>query len=316
MSCSPGSSSGRASPRLASLKAIIRGWRPDVIVHDVAELATPIAATAAGIPYATAGFGLTVPAELIARAAAAAAPHWRAHGLDASPRAGLYRHLYLDPCPISLRAGQLEDMPRQPIRLTANGGEPPQWLAALPGPVVYLTLARIVWNTDHALFGRVLDAIQALPISVVVTLGSDADPAVLGKRPPKCTCTCTASSRRNSCCRPAPPSSPTEARAPCSARSPMASRCSSCPRAPTNSSTTARAARIGAALRLLAHDRSATTIRNAVVTLLDDPALHRAARRIGDELQSMPGPHAAIQRLETLRKHPNRGSTLCTTTPS
>ncbi|HET7380451.1 MAG TPA: hypothetical protein VFJ24_10455, partial [Gaiellales bacterium] len=156
-------------PRLASLGTIIRGWRPDVIVHDVAELGTPIAATEAGIPYATAGFGLTIPPELVACAAAAAAPHWRAHGLDAPPRAGLYQHLYVDPCPISLRAGQLENMPRQPIRLTANVGQPPRWLAALPGPVVYLTLGT-VWNTDHALFGRVLDAIQTLPISVVVTL--------------------------------------------------------------------------------------------------------------------------------------------------
>ena len=37
-------------PRLRELSAIIERWTPDVVVHEVAELAAPIAATAAGLP--------------------------------------------------------------------------------------------------------------------------------------------------------------------------------------------------------------------------------------------------------------------------
>ena len=44
------------APRLRDLSAIIERWTPDVIVHEVAEPAAPIAATAAGLPYVTSGF--------------------------------------------------------------------------------------------------------------------------------------------------------------------------------------------------------------------------------------------------------------------
>ena len=76
------------APRLRDLSAIIERWTPDVIVHEVAEPAAPIAATAAGLPYVTSGYGPLLSPAIAAQVGRAAAPHWRAAGLAPHPRGG------------------------------------------------------------------------------------------------------------------------------------------------------------------------------------------------------------------------------------
>ena len=48
-------------PRLAALKAVCTRLRPDVLVHDTAELAGPLAAAGLGIPWVTVGYGALLP---------------------------------------------------------------------------------------------------------------------------------------------------------------------------------------------------------------------------------------------------------------
>ena len=106
------------APRLRDLSAIIERWTPDVIVHEVAEPAAPIAATAAGLPYVTSGFGPLLSPAIAAQVGRAAAPHWRAAGLAPHPRGGLYEHLYFDPCPPALQLAAIRDVPAVPLRVT------------------------------------------------------------------------------------------------------------------------------------------------------------------------------------------------------
>ena len=56
-------------PRAADLASVVASWRPELVVHELAELAGPLVATAAGLPYATAGYGI-LPSEGVLRAAA------------------------------------------------------------------------------------------------------------------------------------------------------------------------------------------------------------------------------------------------------
>ena len=75
-------------PRLDDLVRVIEEWRPDVVLQEAAELAGPIAATLAGIPYVTVGYGALLPPRLLEFGAATAASHWQGRGLEPPPHAG------------------------------------------------------------------------------------------------------------------------------------------------------------------------------------------------------------------------------------
>jgi len=173
--------------RLTDLRAIADKWQPDLLVHGLADFAGPLAAELAGIPYVTCGYGPLLEPEVAQVAAAAAGRHWAAAGLDPSG-ARLYRSLYLDPCPPSLQVPAVSQVPRRlPVRPEPAGADaaaaPPRWLGRLAGvPTVYLTLGT-VWNDDPGVFATVLDGLARRPVNVIVTLGPDADPGVLGPQP-------------------------------------------------------------------------------------------------------------------------------------
>lgn len=58
--------------------------RSDVLVHDLADFAGPLAAELTGVPYATCGYGPLPEPETADVAATGAGPHWAAAGLDPS----------------------------------------------------------------------------------------------------------------------------------------------------------------------------------------------------------------------------------------
>ena len=85
--------------RLVDLDPLIQSLRPDVVVHEVAELAAPLAATSVGIPFVTVGFGPLLDPAVATAVASVVAPRWIERGLEPPRWGGLYRDLYLDPCP-------------------------------------------------------------------------------------------------------------------------------------------------------------------------------------------------------------------------
>ena len=178
----------RAGPMLADLLPVVRGWRPQLVVHDAAELAAPIAAAAIGVPSVTHGFGGLLPRQRVAAADAMVAPLWEAQGLEPRPYGGCYDHLYLDIFPASLSAGDASHVPEvqslRPVPFATPGDEPvPDWLLADdPAPLVYVTFGT-VFNQDVSVAATVVEALRDLPVRVLVTLGPRGEPEALGPQP-------------------------------------------------------------------------------------------------------------------------------------
>jgi UDP:flavonoid glycosyltransferase YjiC (YdhE family) len=181
---------GVAAPvMLADLLPIVRDWEPDLVVHDAAELAGPIVAALVGVPSVVKAFGALIPRERVAAAGDEVAPLWRSVGREPRPFGGLYDHLYLDVYPPGLQPAVADHVgPRQLLRPVAyDVAEDSRREVELPDagtdrPLVYLTMGT-VFNDPTAL-RRVVDAVAALDVRLLVTVGPNGDPEALGDQPP------------------------------------------------------------------------------------------------------------------------------------
>ncbi len=176
-----------ADARANDLVPLVLDWRADLVVHDVTDFAAPFAAAMAGKPSALHSWGPPLPARLMARAGTKAAPRWERAGLPMPPAGGMHRGLYLDICPPALWPDDAGDLPRiQPLQ----SGAPPaatlhvaEQLSRLPhGETVHLTLGTVS-NRSIETFKLILRDLVQLALNVVVTVGPDQDPAVLGHQP-------------------------------------------------------------------------------------------------------------------------------------
>jgi UDP:flavonoid glycosyltransferase YjiC (YdhE family) len=175
------------APRAVGLDRVLDQWSPDLVVHEMAELAAPLVCTARGLPYVDVSYGPLIPTELLREAGRGAAPHWLARGLMPDPLAGLLRYLYVDICPPSLQNPELASVQTvQALRpvVAAPPGPLPDELSVLPDrPLVYVTLGT-VYNRDLSVFATVLEGLRDAPVSVLLTIGRDNDPSALGPQPP------------------------------------------------------------------------------------------------------------------------------------
>ncbi len=177
----------RAGPMLRDLTPVVEEWQPDLVVHDQAEYAAAIAASAAGIPHVTHGFGDVLPKQRVGRTGDDVADLWREAGLEPRPYGGSYDHLYLDLYPPSLALAprdHIHDLQRiRPVPTLASTPPPlPDDLRHLAGrPLVYVTFGTVF--NEARLLGSVVDAIASLPVSVVATVGLNNDPAMFGNQP-------------------------------------------------------------------------------------------------------------------------------------
>ena len=169
--------------RLPELERIVGEWRPALVVHDLAELAGPLAAAAAGIPWVDHSYGPAVPRDLLEAGTEAAAPQWRARGLE--PRV-LGGSLYVDICPPALQLPGEPRAPRvQPLRpAEPRRHDPAAWPRSFPDrPAVYVSLGT-VWNRQPDVFRTVLEGLARFELELLVTVGPDNDPELLGPQPP------------------------------------------------------------------------------------------------------------------------------------
>ena len=289
------------APRAADLETIISTWQPDLVVHEMAELAAPLVSTACGVPYVDVGYGSLIPRALLEAAGAAAAPHWRARGLEPHPVAGAFRYLYVDPCPPALQNREIDDLPAvQPLRPAAGETqitERPAWLTQLPPrPTVYVTLGTI-WNTDLDVFRLAISALRD-HVNLVVTVGRQNDPTMLGPQPsgviirsyvpqhellPWCDAVVTHGGSGTV----------------------LGTLAHGLPLlvVPQGADQWANADNVvnaGAGQRLLRDELSAEAVRECVATLLSDTRYRQAASRIQAEIRAMPSVRDAIVALEAL----------------
>lgn len=166
-----------APPTAADLLPIARDWRPDLLVHENGELASPLVGAVLGVPSLTHAFGGAVPAPLLAEAGERLAPMWAEHGLELPPYAGCFEHAYLDICPAAVQAvpiGHIDCLVRPARPAVAREYDPQD------PPLVYVTMGTV---QNRALdLGPLVRAIAGLEVDVLVAVGRDGD-TDLGEQP-------------------------------------------------------------------------------------------------------------------------------------
>jgi UDP:flavonoid glycosyltransferase YjiC (YdhE family) len=287
---------------LPELLALARSWRPELVVHDAAELAAPIAAAATGVPHVAHAFGALLPEVRVQRAAEAVAPLWRAEGLEPRPYAGSYDHLYLDIYPPSMQPpGGDRVGARQLLRPVPFAGEVEERLARdvldrAQTPLVYLTFGTVF--NDNDAFRAALAGIGSLDVGLIVTVGPYADPAAFGRQPdnviveryipqtlvlPECDLVASHAGSGT-------------ALAALGLGTPQLCL----PNAADQFLNAAAVARSGAGIAIAPDDVDPAGVADAIRRLLDDSRFRSAARGVADEIAAMPSPDEVAGVLETL----------------
>jgi UDP-glucoronosyl and UDP-glucosyl transferase len=177
--------------KLPALRTLVTSWTPDLIVHPPVDLAGPLLAAELGVPSVCYGFGQPFDANVVEAIAARMSPLWEASALTPDSFGGIYRGLYLDPCPPSL-GGPDPEVPAaqgvQPIRPEVPGdlaATLPEWARELGNrPVVYVSLGTAPQFNQPASFQPLLAGLAGTGAEVVVTVSRLHDPAALGELPP------------------------------------------------------------------------------------------------------------------------------------
>jgi UDP:flavonoid glycosyltransferase YjiC (YdhE family) len=299
---------GVAAPAaVGGLVELTDAWRPDLIVHEQAELAAPAVAAALGVPNVCHGFGFAVPPERVALAGELAAPAWAHVGVAPRPFGGCFDHLYIDVYPRSLQPEELPHLGRRVHRR-------PESTTAAPGdrlddavqarltdrPLVYLTFGT-TFNVNPT-FARALDGLAGLDVEVVATVGPSGDPAALGPQPDHVHVTHYVP---QSHLLPHVDVVASHAGSGTFLATMAAGLPQLClPQAADQFRNGAACEGAGAGLTLAGEAATADAIGEAVERLLDDPTFRTGAGRLAEEIASMPSPAELVPVLEELAAAP------------
>lgn len=178
-----------AAKRAVDLVPRAQKWKPDIVVHEMTELAGALVAARTGARHVVHGVG---PVPSSDRWEASFAPgfarlcrSWQVPELADSIRLATY----LDTWPPSLCAdGEPVWQRIQPLRPATGeptaGEQLPKALAALPHPqTICLTLGTVFYEAPGVL-DTAIAGLRELPLNLVVITGPGTDPARLGPQPP------------------------------------------------------------------------------------------------------------------------------------
>ncbi len=169
-----------AAPTMVEpVTGLVEQWKPDVVVHDAAELAAPLVAAVRGVPSVCHGFGEVVPELSVRRAGEQVAALWQDAGLEPDAYAGSYRGLYVDIYPPALGALDMAHIPRIQMSRPATG-------ELSSGDLVYVTFGTVFNQVDDDFRAAVLAA-AAIADEVLVTVGSAGNPEAVGSVPANVT---------------------------------------------------------------------------------------------------------------------------------
>lgn len=303
-----------AAPKMFDdLLPLVHRWRPDLVVHEAAEFAAPVAAAALGVPHVAHSFGSILPAERVAAAGVETEPLWQSVSLQPRPYGGCYDDLYLDIYPPRMQRGDLSHIAQiQRLRPGAlsrvNGDELPGAVAAALNqgqPVVYLTFGT-VFHASAAFANAVAAVARLEDIVAVVTVGPAGDVEAFGPLP-----------RHVHVARYIPQ---TDLLSSCSA---VVSHAGSgtllealahglpqvcLPQAADQFRNAQACAGLGAGIALLGEEATTDAIATALHRALTDRELRRNAQRIGAEIAAMPTTDEVCSVLETLEGQPEHKS--------
>lgn len=296
---------GVAAPaRLADLVPVVQQWQPDLLLHDETELAAPMAATMAELPYADHSVGILRPLAMARLAGATLAPTAQEHGVDVGPFAGLYRYLYLDVAPPSLQSEEISEVvvahrfQNVTLAAGAEGDSLPAWVADLPDrPVVYVSLGTVFNSRARGVFADILDGLRDEPVTVIVTIGHGNDPAEFGPQPEHVHIErFIPQSQLLPFCDVVVNQGGTAILPILAGGLPLLVL----PQGANQFHNAEACVAAGVGRRLLPAEMGEVAVRSQVRALLDDPGYRDAAKRIAKEIAEMPGPEHAVELLERL----------------
>jgi UDP:flavonoid glycosyltransferase YjiC (YdhE family) len=284
-------------------------WRPDVVVREEGEFAGPVLAGLAGVPCVDHGWGPLRPTEQVEAAARALGPIWHSAGLESSLSGGAYEWLYLDPCPGSLQFPRIHEIgPRQAIRPAAprpSAEQRPVWIERLRDRVVYVTLGTVSrFAADIEFLRAAIAALQDQNVEIVVTVGPNGDPAVLGDQPASvhverfvpqldvlAHCLLAVTNGGSGATLGA-----------LSAGVPMLIVPGGI--SPSQTRNAQAVAQAGAGRTITRSDATVQGLRTEINMLLNGDSYRTAARRIAEEIAAMPAPAQAVEAIEKLTETP------------
>jgi UDP:flavonoid glycosyltransferase YjiC (YdhE family) len=303
-----------ATPRaIVDLIAIVRHWRPQVIVHDPAEFAAPIAAAVGRIPSVNHGWGPLLPLEYYRETAGILAPLWERCRLAPAEMAGMFRHLFLDICPPTLQSPEINEIGPvklvRPVPVHLRLGNRPERIGSLPDwiddlgdrPTAYVTLGTI-FNNAPGLQAAILDGLEDQGVNVVLVLGSNGDESLLDRRSPTVRVErfVPQSLVLRRCDVVVSHGGAGTILASLDAGLPLLLL----PIGIDQFHNARRCADAGVGRWLSTSDRSPGEIGRQVRALLDDPQYRRQAGAVRDEILAMPAPDTAVGALEAVAAAP------------
>ncbi len=296
---------GVAAPsRVDDLVEIVRRWRPDVVLHDETEFAAPVAAAVAGVPWADQSVGILRPLSMARLATEVLQPVWARWGVDLGPHGGMFAYLYLDVCPPSLQSPEISLIEvAHPVKNVDIAPAPderlPDWVADLPPvPTLYVSLGTI-FNQNLDVFAAILEGVRDQDVNVIVTVGTDNDPAALGPQPPNVHVERFISQSLLL------PHCDLVVNQGGTAILPILAHGLPLLVLPQGANQFHNADALvaaGAARRLLPGEVTAESVRSEVRLLLDDPGYREKAQRLAAEIEAMPGPEEGVPLFEQLAR--------------
>jgi UDP:flavonoid glycosyltransferase YjiC (YdhE family) len=177
---------GRINPKTAlpAMRAIVRDWRPDVVVRETAELASYVAAMESRLPHVHVAIATSA---YCAAASLLADESLRSFGVTDGAAGVVHEPTWtLLPDSYDETAGGAAP----PTRYRADE-EPrpartlPDWWVGSTDPFVYVSFGTVAAGMGlyPLVYRAVVDALADAPVRVLMTVGSEADPAVLGPLP-------------------------------------------------------------------------------------------------------------------------------------
>jgi UDP:flavonoid glycosyltransferase YjiC (YdhE family) len=155
---------------LPGLQAMIESWRPDLVVRESYEFGSAVAAERAGVPHVRVATGLASTEDWLLGYAGAAVP---VEAIRASPQVSF--------TPPALDDGAVAHR----FRVAGSEPGPNRW----GEPLVYVTFGSVAAGTPlyPAVYRAALEELTALPVRVLMTIGSHGDIAALGPLPANAT---------------------------------------------------------------------------------------------------------------------------------
>jgi UDP:flavonoid glycosyltransferase YjiC (YdhE family) len=291
-----------APAMLDDMVRVASEWRPDLVIADAAEFTGHIAAAELDVPSVTKGFGPILPRRRVAVAGDEVAPLWRSRGLEPRPYGGSYDHLYLDVYPPDMQPATPAHIPRharlRPVtdELHEEASSPLPLPPRSGAPLVYVTMGTIFNNPEPMRVTlRALDGVDA---RVLVTVGPQADPAVLGEQPAHVRVERYVPQTRvlHEC--DVVVSHAGSGTVLSSLRIGLPQLC--LPQGADQFLNADAVASVGAGISLMPEAADADAIRDAVARLLSDATFRDAAGRVRVSIASMPSPDDVAAELESL----------------